>query len=160
MSPVTIITDSSAYLPAELVARYPIQVIPLTLNWDDQTYRDGVDIQASEFYQRLSNSKTIPTTSQIPADELQKKIKQLLAAGQDVLILPISSGISGTYQTASAVVEEFSTEQVALLDTKLVSMALGFQVLTAARLAAAGASLAECKQAAPSRHMTELGYIL
>jgi DegV family protein with EDD domain len=153
MNPVLILTDSSAYLPAEYVERYPIRVIPLTLNWDGKTYRDGVDIQASEFYNRLSTSKTLPSTSQISTGELTKYIDEGLAGGYDVLLLPISSGISSTYHTAAGAIQNFPNEHVALLDTKLVSMALGFQVLAAARAAAAGANLAECLQVA--RHAYE-----
>jgi DegV family protein with EDD domain len=148
MSSVTILTDSSAYLPVDLVAKYPIKVIPLTLNWDGETYRDGIDIKAAEFYKRLSASCSIPTTSQISAGELITNVKELLTANQDVLLLLISSGISSTYQTAVSSLKNFPDEKVTLLDTKLVSMALGFQVLTAARAAVAGASLSECKLAA------------
>ncbi|HNT54078.1 MAG TPA: DegV family protein [Anaerolineaceae bacterium] len=152
MNPVMIVTDSSAYLPAELVEHYSIHVIPLTLNWDGRTYRDGVDMGATEFYARLSQSETLPTTSQISAGEFEKNINMLLAAGYDVLALPISSGISSTYQTAAGVVEQYPRERVALLDTRLVSMALGFQVLAAARAAAAGAGLTECLEAATAAY--------
>jgi DegV family protein with EDD domain len=148
MSTVTVLTDSSAYLPQELISKYPIRVMPLTLIWDGKTYRDGVDIKAAEFYLRLSKSRTLPTTSQVAAGEIITRVNEILSAGQDVLILPISSGISSTYPTAAGIMKDFPQERVALLDTRLVSMALGFQVLTAARLAASGASLAECKQAA------------
>ena len=148
MNPVMIVTDSSAYLPPDLVATHPIRVIPLTLNWDGQTYRDGVDIQATEFYNRLSTSSTLPSTSQIPPGDFENIIKELLAADYDVLLLPISSGISGSYQSAASVVNNFPADRVVLLDTKLVSMALGFQVLAAARAAAAWANLTECKQTA------------
>lgn len=148
MAPVIIVTDSSAYLPPELVASHPIRVIPLILNWEKHTYRDGVDIQAAEFYTRLSQSSSQLSTSQISAGEFEKTFNDLLAAGYDVLVLPISSGISSTYQTAAGVAKNFPAERLAVLDTKLVSMALSFQVLAAARAAAAGASLAECKQVA------------
>ena len=148
MNPVMIVTDSSAYLPPDLVATHPIRVIPLTLNWDGQTYRDGVDIQATEFYNRLSKSSSLPSTSQIPPGDFENIIKELLAVDYDVLLLPISSGISGSYQSAASVVNNFPADRVVLLDTKLVSMALGFQVLAAARAAAAGANLTECKQIA------------
>jgi len=171
MNPVMIVTDSSAYLPPDLVATHPIRVIPLTLNWDGQTYRDGVDIQATEFYNRLSTSSTLPSTSQIPPGDFENIIKELLVVDYDVLLLPISSGISGSYQSAASVVNNFPADRVVLLDTgsyqsaasvvnnfpadrvvlldtKLVSMALGFQVLAAARAAAAGANLTECKQTA------------
>jgi len=148
MNPVMIVTDSSAYLPPNLVAAQPIRVIPLALNWDRQTYRDGVDIQATEFYNRLLKSSSLPSTSQIPPGDFENIIKELLAADYDVLLLPISSGISGSYQSAASVVNNFPPGRVVLLDTKLVSMALGFQVLAAARAAAAGANLTECKQTA------------
>lgn len=148
MRPVIVLTDSTAYLPSELVARYSIRVVPLTLILEGQTYRDGVDIQPDEFYRRLSASTSLPKTSQISTTEFQIEISEILAGGYDLLILPISSGISSTYATAAGVVREFPTDRVELLDTKLVSMALGFQVLAAARAAAAGANLLECKYAA------------
>ncbi len=148
MNPVMIVTDSSAYLPPNLVAAQPIRVIPLALNWDRQTYRDGVDIQATEFYNRLLKSSSLPSTSQIPPGDFENIIKELLAADYDVLLLPISSGISGSYQSAASVVNNFPPGRVVLLDTKLVSMALGFQVLAAARAAPAGANLTECTQTA------------
>lgn len=148
MNRVMILTDSTAYLPADLVSSLPIRVLPLTVNWNGKTYRDGIDIGADEFYRRLAKSSTLPTTSQVPAGEFQSAIDQLLAEGYDVLILPISSGISSTYFSAASVVENYPPERVAVIDTLLVSMALGFQVLAAARKAAVGATLAECKQAA------------
>lgn len=155
MPPVMVVTDSSAYLPPEMVATHPIRIIPLTLNWDGQTYRDGVDIKATDFYSRLSKSSSLPSTSQVSAGELDKNFDELLAAGYDVLLLPISSGISNTYQTAVGVAKNFPAERVAVLDTKLVSMALSFQVLAAARAAAAGANLADCMLTAQQAY----GYI-
>lgn len=148
MAKVMILTDSSAYLPDEMIAGYPIQVIPLTLNWEDRSYRDGVDIKAVEFYTRLSTSDSLPSTSQISTGEFERIFNNLLDKGYDVLLLPISSGISNTFQTASSLVANFPAGRVAVLDTKLVSMALGFMVMSTARAAASGASLAECKQIA------------
>ena len=148
MSRVMVVTDSSAYLPADLVAAYPIHVIPLTLYWEGKNYRDGIDIQATEFYTRLAQSDSLPTTSQLSAHELEQTFSQLLEAGYDVLLLPISSGISSSLRTALTVQKSFPAGRVGVLDTKLVSMALGFQVLAAARAAAQGASLEECKQVA------------
>lgn len=148
MNPVVIVTDSSAYLPDEIIAGYPVRVLPLTVNWDGRSYRDGVDIKAAEFYSRLSVSNSLPTTSQVSIGQFEAAFNELMAAGYDVLVLPISSGISSTYQSAATLLNHYPSERLALLDTKLVSMALGFQVLAAARAAANGASLAECKQAA------------
>lgn len=152
MNPVIIVTDSSAYLPQEVLDSLPVRVIPLTLCWDGKDYRDGVDIHAAEFYTRLANSNTLPTTSQISAHEVDQVFTGLLAEGYDVLLLPISSGISNSYYAAVQVLKSHPEERAAVLDSKLVSMALGFQVLAAARAAAQGASLAECK------HIAETAY--
>ena len=151
-NPVMIITDSSAYIPANLVAQYPIQVIPLTLTWDGQAYRDGVDIHADEFYQRLSTSSTLPHTSQLSAQEVTSNVQALLGKGYDVLVMPISSGISGTYQTAVSALQNAPQGRVEVLDTQLVCMALGFQVLAAARAAAAGADLSSCRRIAQAAY--------
>ncbi|HNT25728.1 MAG TPA: DegV family protein [Anaerolineales bacterium] len=148
MRPVMVLTDSTAYLPPEFVTRYPIHVVPLTVNWDGHSYRDGIDIQPDEFYRRLAASNSMPSTSQVSVGDMSAKIEELLAGGNDVLLLPISSGISSTYQTAESAMMNFPQERVALLDTKLVAMALSFQVLAAARAAAAGADLLECKRVA------------
>ncbi|NMB67267.1 MAG: DegV family protein [Chloroflexi bacterium] len=156
MNPVMILTDSSAYLPADLIANLPIRVLPLTVNWDGETYRDGIDIGAEEFYTRLSKSSTLPTTSQIPAGEIDAELKRLLDEGYDVLVMLISSGISSTYSSAASAVENHPPERVALIDTLLVSMALGFQVLAAARLAKASGSLAACKARAEQAYQ-EIG---
>jgi DegV family protein with EDD domain len=148
MSKVVIVTDSSAYLPEEIVAQYPIYVIPLTLNWDGKDYRDGVDIKAVEFYTRLSASETLPTTSQTSVFEYKKVFSQLLDEGYEILTLPISSGISGTVQSAFKAKELLKDAPIEVMDSKLVSMALGFQVLAAARASMAGADLKTCRAVA------------
>jgi len=148
MHKVAILTDSTAYLPQALVEQYPIFVIPLKVIWQGKTYCDGVDIQASEFYTMLAQSEEMPSTSQINVQEYLEMFTRLIDEGYQVLTLPISSGISGSYTSAVQAKEQFKNDSVEVLDTKLVSMALGFQVLAAARAAQAGASLQECKEIA------------
>lgn len=148
MSRVTIITDSSAYLPKEIIAQYGIEVVPLTLHWDGKIYRDGIDIQPDEFYTRLSKSETIPTTSQVTVNEFLTKYKKILDQNGEGLVLPISSGISGTIYSAIQARDMVKTDRIEVMETKLVSMALGFMVLAAARAAESGASLAEVKAVA------------
>ncbi len=148
MSNVTIITDSSANIPQELIVDLPVEVVPLTLTWDGATYRDGIDIQPEEFYARLRTSNTLPVTSQVNASTYIDMYKRLLDRGDSILVLPISSGISGTIYSAIQAKESFPDAPIQILDTRLVSMALTFQVLTVARAAKQGASLAECKDLA------------
>ena len=148
MKKVAIITDSTAYLPANYVEEFGVTVVPLTLQWDGASYRDGVDILPDEFYTRLSDSKTLPTTSQATVNDFTQVYKKLMDEGFDILTLPISSGISGTYDSAIHAKAQLGEVPIEIIDTRLVSMALSFQVLAAARAAKDGASLEECKQIA------------
>ena len=82
---VAIVTDSTAYLPEEYLHKFNITVTPLSVIWDGQVYRDGVDIRPGEFYSRLASSKTMPTTSQVTPGVMHETFRSLLAQGYDVL---------------------------------------------------------------------------
>lgn len=148
MKKVVIVTDSTAYLPQEYVDDLGVYVVPLSFTWDGVNYRDGIDMKPDEFYTRLSKSSTIPTTSQATVGDFSTVYEKILAEGNSILTLPISSGISGTINSAIQAKELFKGASIEILETKLVSMALSFQVLAAARAARDGASLDECKQIA------------
>jgi DegV family protein with EDD domain len=147
---VAIVTDSTAYLPAECLKGYNISVTPLSVIWGDQVYRDGVDILPSEFYKRLTNSQVMPTTSQVTPAAMQSTFQSLLEQGYDVLGIFVSSKISGTFQSAIQAREMLpnAVDKIALVDSLWVTMALGWPVLTAARAAQAGEDLAECQKVA------------
>jgi len=148
MKKVIVTTDSTAYLPQNFVEELGIEVIPLTLNWDGVDYLDGIDILPDEFYTRLAKSSTLPTTSQTPVSTYNSLFQQLLDEDYAILTMPISSGISGSYDSAIQAWKTFKDAPIEVIDTHLVSMALSFQVLAAARAARDGASLEECKQVA------------
>ena len=149
MNKVIIATDSSAYLPKEYVDQYQIPVLPLTVNWEGKSYYDGIDIQAEEFYQQLSQSKSMATTSQVTVGQFLEVFGKLLDAGNQVLYLGISSGISATIDSAlQASAELGNPENLIVMDSKLVSMALSLMVLEVARAAEKGASLQECHELA------------
>jgi DegV family protein with EDD domain len=144
MKKVAIVTDSSTYLPKDLADDLGLYVVPLTLHWGDESYRDGVDIQAEEFYKKLSTSNSIPTTSQTPVNVFEQLFEKLLDEDYAVFAMLISSGISGTVESALQAQKSFPDAPLEVLDSQLVSMALGFLVLTVARAAKDGASLEEC----------------
>ncbi len=145
MKKVAIITDSSAYLPQYLVHELGIHVVPLTLHWEEESYRDGEDIRAEEFYERLAESDSIPTTSQTTVGEFEQLFRDLLGKDLAVFAVLISSDISGTVESAWQAQTSFPDAPLEVMDSRLVSMALGFMVISVARAAKAGASLAECK---------------
>ena len=149
MNKVIIATDSSAYLPKEYVDKYQIPVLPLTVNWEGKSYYDGIDIQAEEFYQQLGQSKSMATTSQVTVGQFLEVFGKLLDAGNQVLYLGISSGISATINSAlQAKAELGDPENLIVMDSQFVSMALGLMVLEVAKAAENGASLQECYQLA------------
>ncbi len=145
MKKVAIITDSSAYLPDETVKDLDLHVVPLTLHWGEDTYRDGEDIRAEAFYARLAEADTLPTTSQTTVSEFTRLFSSLLEQDYAVLALLISSGLSGTVDSALQAQTAFSGAPLAVFDSRLVSMALGFMVMKVARAAKDGASLEECQ---------------
>ncbi len=148
MSSVSIVTDSSAYLPQSFVDQYCINVVPLNLIWGEKVYRDGVDISADEFYDQLATAEDLPTTSQTNTFVYEQLYRQLLEQGKSILVLPISKELSASIKSALDAKESFPGAPIEVVDTLLVSMALSFQVLTAARAAETGADLMECKAAA------------
>jgi DegV family protein with EDD domain len=145
MPKVTLVTDSTAYLPPELVSQYNITVLPQVLIWGDKTYRDGIDIQPDEFYQRLEKTDVMPSTSQaLPAD-FEKVFRQLLDQDKHVLAILLSEKLSGTMSSAYQAIANFSGAPIEIVDSHSTAMAMGFQLLQVARAAEDGASLAECK---------------
>jgi DegV family protein with EDD domain len=143
MSKIALVTDSTTYMPPELVKKYNISVAPQMLIWGDQTYRDGVDIQSSEFFTRLKTAKVMPTTSQVAVISFQEIFQTLVNQGYEVLALLVSSKLSGTVQSAMQAQDLMSSarEKVNVVDSQSVAMALGFQVLAVARAIEAGAGL-------------------
>ncbi len=145
MSKVAIVTDSTVNLPQSVLKDYQITVAPQIVIWDGKTYLDGVDIHPAEFYTRLSSSATMPSSSQVSPISMRDIFTKLLDDGFEVLAIMISSHLSGTMSSAIMAKEMLPDSPIELVDSLNASMALGFQVLMAARAAKNGASLQECK---------------
>ena len=150
MSKVAVVTDSTAYLPPDLVKKHNITVAPLILIWGEETFRDGVDIMPEEFYRRLSTAKVMPTTSQASIANMKEIFEKLLSEGYDVLGIFISSKLSGTIASAEQAIEMLpkAKDKITIVDSLATSMAMGFHVLAAARAAQAGETLAACRKLA------------
>jgi DegV family protein with EDD domain len=106
-----------------------------------------VDIQPDEFYTRLKTAKVMPTTSQVSVVTMQNIFQNLVEKGRDVLGVFISAKLSGTMQSATQGREALGSAgaKVTIIDSNSTAMAMGFQILAAARAAEQGASLADCK---------------
>jgi DegV family protein with EDD domain len=150
MSKVAIITDSTAYIPDELLKDLNITVAPQVLIWGEETFRDGVDIMPNDFYKRLATAKVMPSTSQVAIVDMKAAYEKLLESGYDVLGIFISAKLSGTMQSAIQAREMLpkAADKISIVDSNSTAMAMGFHVLLAARAAKEGASMAECKKIA------------
>jgi DegV family protein with EDD domain len=150
MSKVAIVTDSTAYIPEDLIKQLNIHVVPLTVIWGEETFEDGVTMLPEVFYQRMARSKVIPTTSQPTIYSMQNTFDSLISQGYDVLGIFISSRLSGTVDSAlqARAIMEKGKDRIAIVDSQATTMAMGWPVLTAARAAEAGGNLAECQMLA------------
>jgi DegV family protein with EDD domain len=145
---IAVVTDSTACIPDEALDGLDIRTIPLWLIWEDERYRDGVDITPEAFYHRLRERDTIPSTSQPSVGEFVAFYRRVAKERQTDTIVGafISSKISGTVASAEAAAAEAAAAEaselnVTVIDSFSTSMGLGFVVLAAAREAAAGGSL-------------------
>lgn len=140
---VAIATDSVSNLTPKLVKQYDINVIPQVLNWEGNTYHDGIDITQSEFYQRLATAKELPTTSQPSVGEFKEFFEKIAKGCESILCITISDNLSGTLDSARGAQQLVKDVPIEVIDSRSASMGQGFIVLAAARALKEGASLAE-----------------
>ena len=145
MTKVALVTDSTASIPQEYLERYGIRVAPQILVWGNETYRDGVDIQSSEFFERLSTAKVMPTTSQASPQSFHEIYQELLEQDYAILTILISEELSGTLASARQARDYFPEAPIEIIDSRTTAMAMGYIVLMAARAAEEGATLQQCK---------------
>ena len=141
---VRIVTDSTCDLPAETIARYGIQVVPLYINVGDQGYLDGIDITREQFYTRLPNFPTHPVTAVPSTTRFVAAYTTLADEGaEEVLSIHISESLSAVSNVARVAAQETTITRVTVLDSGQLSLGTGFMVEKAAEMAAAGSSVAE-----------------
>jgi DegV family protein with EDD domain len=146
MSKVAVVTDSTAGIPAEFFDQYPLWEAPQVVIFGEEALEDRVDIQPSEFYDRLETDPIHPTTSQVTPASFQKLFGELLDDGFDIMGVFVSPKLSGTVESANQVKGEYPDAAIEVFNSESVAMGLGWQALMAARAAKEGASLAECKE--------------
>lgn len=146
MTKPVIVTDSTADIPEDIAKQHDIHVVPLRLMFGEDTFEDGVDISAEVFYKRLVQSEQLPTTSQAsPADYMQV-YQEIMNdyPGSPIISFHISSGLSGTYQSATIAKSMLEGDpDITIVDSKSASYGFGLLVVHAARLAAEGKTAEE-----------------
>jgi DegV family protein with EDD domain len=152
MRKVGIITDSTACIPEELVAKYDICIVPLMIIFEGKSYRDGIDMSPSEVYRIMRQRENLPTTSTPSAGDFLDAYRRLSEQVESVLCITLTSQQSKIYDTA-LVAKEMAKETltntaIEVLDSRSVGGALGLIVLEAARAASQGADMAQVAEVA------------
>jgi DegV family protein with EDD domain len=136
---IKIVTDSTCYLPPSILSEHDVQVIPVLLLFGREVYREGIDIDTEQFFDKLSREKTFPTTSQPNTQDFLSVWRPLLDAGHQVFSLLLSGRLSGTLEAAHAAAQLLPEDApLSIVDSQSVAMGLGMQVLRAAEMARAG----------------------
>jgi DegV family protein with EDD domain len=141
---VKIVTDSVADLPSQVVKELDITVISILVRWGEELYRDGIDLTAEQFYERLKRSRIPPSTSVPSPGTFAEAYDKLAEEANEILAIIVTSRLTGTYNVALQSIGLMKRKcRVEVIDSKCATMAEGFVVMKAAQAAQAGASLDE-----------------
>lgn len=142
MPKIHIVTDSTADLKDDVISKYNLHVVPLTIQIEGKTYLDRVDLEPESFLQLMEKSSELPKSSQ-PAPGVFKELYDRLGAdGDQIISIHMTGGMSGTVESARTAAE-LSDSDVTVIDSRYITHALGFQVIEAAEMAMAGRSVEE-----------------
>lgn len=142
---IALLVDSCTDVPEEFIEKYGMFVIPLNIIYKDRVYTDKVDITAEEVYQNLKNE--VPTTSLPDGQVITDIFESIKKDGyQKVIVVTISSGLSGTNNLVRLIAEDFTDLDVFVLDTKNIGIGSGIQAVEAAKLIEEGLSFSAIKE--------------
>jgi len=167
MSPVSVVTDSTSYLPPELIDRHRIEVVPLYVVFGgDRTVPEIEITDYPAFFEELRSAEKLPTTSQPSVGDFTSTFEPLLADGGEVVSVHISGGLSGTPEAARQAKEALTRdgqggERIEVVDSTTAAGGLGFMVLAAAKAAADGGSAKEvAEHVAEARKQLKLWFAI
>jgi len=149
---IRIVTDSTCDLPDDAIAQHRIAMVPQTIRFGEETLLDREELSTEEFWRRLTTGSALPETAAASVGQFQEAFARLVSAGADgIVAVIVSSKVSATFQSATLAAEQFTAGiPVRVVDSRLVSTALGLAAIEAAEVAAAGASIEEVEAAARS----------
>ena len=141
---VKIVTDTLSDIPDDIANELGITLIPLTVSFGLESFLDRVEITSEEFYERLVRESKLPTTTQPPPVTFANVYKKLSEETDQILVITLSSKLSGTYQSAINAKNMVDTNcRIEILDSQKIIMSFGLAVMAAAKMANAGAGMDE-----------------
>ena len=158
---VKVVTDSSSDIPPELAEQLGIAVVPCTIFFGEEGFKDGVEISKDEFFHRLTTGSITPTTTQPSVGDFLEVYRPLADAGHEIVSVHISSKLSGTVNSARLAAEEIPDARVEIVDTQSASIGIALAAKAAADAAAEGADAAAAAEAARAAAAnTEVYFVL
>jgi DegV family protein with EDD domain len=153
MDRVAVVTDTTHYLPRDLVTRLDLHQVSLYVTFEGETEREADITDLADFYTRLSASSEMPSTSQPSVGDFLAVYEPLLEAGRDIVSIHLSAGISGTFTAAEQARDQLvergiDPDRIVVLDSATACAGLGMLAMAAASVARAGGSAAEAAEAA------------
>jgi DegV family protein with EDD domain len=142
---VGIVSDSLADIPPAMARELDIVQVPCIVRFGDEEFRDRVDLSSAEFYRRLVQSDTLPTTSQPSTGVFEDIYRELARKTDQILAIHTIGALSGIFNASRVAAGNVRGARIELIDSGQVTMALGWLVITAARAARAGQSLDELR---------------
>lgn len=147
MNKVVIMADSTSDLTQSLIQSRDIKIIPLYVNFGEQSYKDGTDITTEELYKKVDELGYLPKSSAISPGDFMMAFEPYIEQGYDIVLLTIGSKLSGTYQAALVAKDTVEANRVHIIDTNNLSSGGGLLVLKACDLRDQGLSASDIKQA-------------
>jgi len=147
---IRVVTDSTADVEGEEAERLEITVVPLNVHWNGDTYRDKEELSIDEFYRKLREEKGTPRTSQPSVGQFEQVYRKLLREADAVVSVHLSSKLSGTFNSAQIAARNVAPDRITVIDSRTLTMPLGYLALQVARLAESGGSMEECAALARS----------
>lgn len=146
MEKIKIITDSTLDLPVELIREKNIEVLPLLINFGEESYLDGVEITTKEMIDKINATGVLPTTAQVTPNRFEETFKKYLDEGYKIVVLTLSSDMSGTYQSACIAKDMLESDDIVVIDSRNVTSGLGLLVLKACELRDKGLGIKEIEE--------------
>lgn len=138
---IKLLTDSTSYIDKDMQEELDIQIVNLSVNFPDESF-DETTVPYDYYYDKIEKNKTIPTSSQPAPGQIYNAFKRIVSSGDEVLAIFLSSKMSGTYSSALSVkrqiLKEYPQSRIEILDSMTNCMALGLQVIEAAKTAKTG----------------------
>lgn len=138
---IKLIVDSVSDIPKKICEELNIRVVPLSVNFSDGTYKDGIDLTTDQFFEKLAKSEKLPTTSQVNPGEFIEVFDEELKNYDHLIVMTLSSKMSGTYSAAVTAKEYLDVSNITVFDSKGVSFGYGIIAVEIAKMIQSGETL-------------------